>query len=93
MSDAHHKRPSAPAAVARQAGPGPLQRYLPIVGWLPHYQPKWLAADVAAALSVWALLVPQGLAYASVAGVPVQYGLYTAFAALVAYAVFGTRGR
>ena len=90
MSDAHDKRPSAPAAVARQAGPGRLQRYLPIVGWLRHYQPKWLAADVAAALSVWALLVPQGLAYASVAGVPVQYGLYTAFAALVAYAVFGT---
>jgi SulP family sulfate permease len=60
------------------------------VGWLAHYQPKWLAADVATALSVWALLVPHELAYARVAGVPVQYGLYTAFAALVAYAVFGT---
>jgi MFS superfamily sulfate permease-like transporter len=54
------------------------------VGWLAHYQPKWLAADVATALSVWALLVPHELAYARVAGVPVQYGLYTAFAALVA---------
>jgi SulP family sulfate permease len=49
-----------------------------------------LAADFAAGLSVWALLVPQGLAYATVAGVPVQYGLYTAFAALIAYAIFGT---
>jgi high affinity sulfate transporter 1 len=39
---------------------------------------------------VWALLVPQSLAYASLAGVPVQYGLYTAFAALVLYAPFGT---
>jgi high affinity sulfate transporter 1 len=43
-----------------------------------------------AGLSVWALLVPSALAYSSVAGVPVQYGLYTAFAALLAYAVFGT---
>jgi hypothetical protein len=75
MSDAHHQRPSASAAVARQARPGPLQRYLPILQWLPHYQPKWLAADVAAALSVWgALLVPQGLAYATVAEVPVRTG-------------------
>jgi high affinity sulfate transporter 1 len=39
---------------------------------------------------VWALLVPQSIAYAAVAGVPVQYGLYTAFAALVAYSLFGT---
>ena len=43
-----------------------------------------------AGLSVWALLVPQSLAYATLAGVPVQYGLYTAFAALVAYPIFGT---
>jgi high affinity sulfate transporter 1 len=43
-----------------------------------------------AGLSVWALLVPSALAYASVAGVPVQYGLYAAFAGLLAYAIFGT---
>ena len=49
-----------------------------------------LKADAVAALSVWALLVPKGLAYATIAGVPVQYGLYTAFAALIAYAIFGT---
>ena len=47
--------------------------------------------DGVAALSVWALLIPQALAYATIAGVPVQYGLYTAFAALIAYAIFGTR--
>ena len=78
------------APPADRAKPGPLRRYLPILDWLPHYQPRWLAADFAAGLSVWALLVPQGLAYATVAGVPVQYGLYTAFAVLIAYAVFGT---
>ncbi len=67
-----------------------LRRYLPILGWLPHYDRRWLAADALAGLSVWALLVPQSLAYATLAGVPVQYGLYTAFAALVAYPLFGT---
>src|SRR4051812_6828431 len=69
---------------------GLLHRYLPIVGWLPHYDRKWLAGDAVAGLSVWALLVPQSLAYATLAGVPVQYGLYTAFVALLVYPVFGT---
>jgi sulfate permease, SulP family len=66
------------------------ERVLPILSWLPRYEKSWLAADALAALSVWALLVPQGLAYATIAGVPVEYGLYTALAALVAYALFGT---
>ena len=48
------------------------------------------AADAVAGLSVWALLVPQSLAYATLVGVPVQYGLYTAFAALMRYPIFGT---
>ena len=67
-----------------------MRRYLPIFGWLPAYQRAWLAGDALAGLSVWALLVPQSLAYATLAGVPVQYGLYTAFAALLAYPLFGT---
>jgi SulP family sulfate permease len=70
--------------------PSGIARYLPILRWLPGYPREWLGVDVVAALSVWALLVPSALAYASVAGVPVQYGLYTAFAALIGYAVFGT---
>jgi sulfate permease, SulP family len=67
-----------------------LRRYVPIIGWLPSYDRGLLSGDAIAGISVWALLVPQSLAYASLAGVPAQYGLYTAFAALVAYAVFGT---
>jgi SulP family sulfate permease len=70
--------------------PGLLRRYLPVLDWLPGYERRSLKADAVAGLSVWALLVPQSLAYATLAGVPVQYGLYTAFAALVAYAIFGT---
>lgn len=65
-------------------------RYIPILAWLPGYEAKWLSADFLAGLSVWALLVPQGIAYSSIAGVPPQYGLYTALGALVGYAVFGT---
>ena len=67
-----------------------MRRFFPILAWLPGYEPAWLRDDGVAAISVWALLVPQALAYATIAGVPVQYGLYTAFAALIAYAVFGT---
>ena len=67
-----------------------MKRWLPILSWLPGYRGDLLRADAVAAVSVWALLVPQSLAYATLAGVPVQYGLYTAFAALLAYSVFGT---
>ena len=42
-----------------------LNKYFPILDWLPHYKPEWLRFDLIAALSVWALLVPQGIAYSS----------------------------
>jgi SulP family sulfate permease len=70
-----------------------LKAYLPILAWLPHYKPEWLRFDIIAALSVWALLVPQGIAYAGIAGVPAEYGLYSALGALVGYALFGTAGQ
>ncbi|HEX5859389.1 MAG TPA: sulfate permease [Microbacterium sp.] len=84
---------SSPGAVSSRddaAKPGLAHRIFPILGWLPTYQRGWLAGDAVAGLSVWALLVPQCLAYATLAGVPVEYGLYTAFAALLAYPIFGT---
>lgn len=67
-----------------------LASVLPILGWLPQYKASWLSADLVAGLSVWALLVPQGIAYSSIAGVPPQFGLYTALGALIGYALFGT---
>jgi SulP family sulfate permease len=70
--------------------PGFWHRHVPITTWLPAYEKKWLSGDVVAALTVWALLVPEALAYAGIAGVPVQYGLYAAPFALLAYAVFGS---
>jgi sulfate permease, SulP family len=62
----------------------------PILTWLPEYDRRWLSKDAIAAASVWALLVPQGVAYASVAGVPPQYGLYAAMFGVLLYAVFGS---
>lgn len=70
-----------------------LARYFTILAWLPHYKSEWLRFDIIAALSVWALLVPQGIAYSSIAGVPAQYGLYAALGALLGYALFGTSGQ
>jgi len=61
---------------------GGIGRFLPIVGWLPNYDRSWLKNDIIAGLSVWALMVPTSLGYATISGVPVQYGLYAAAAVL-----------
>jgi len=63
---------------------------IPILTWLPGYDRQWLSKDAIAAASVWALLVPQGVAYASIVGVPPQYGLYAAMFGLLLYAVLGS---
>ncbi|TAH49054.1 MAG: sulfate permease [Chloroflexota bacterium] len=64
--------------------------YLPILEWLPKYDRGWLRGDVLAAATVWALVVPQAIAYAQIAGLPPQAGLFATFAALIGYALFGT---
>lgn len=67
-----------------------LYRYLPIAEWLPAYRREWLSGDFAGGLTTWALTIPAAMAFAGIAGVPVQYGLYAACLAPLAYAVFGT---
>jgi len=64
-------------------------KYVPILDWLPKYQRKWLRPDAITAIVIWAVLVPQAIAYASLAGVPPQAGLYAAAAGLLFYAIFG----
>ena len=67
-----------------------MQRWFPIGAWLKGYSWRRSAtADLIAAVSVAALLIPESMGYASVAGVPVQIGLYAAPLALVMYAMFG----
>ena len=62
---------------------------LPGVRAMIGYQRRWLGADVSAGLVLTTLLVPQGMAYAELAGLPAVTGLYTTVLALAAYAVFG----
>jgi SulP family sulfate permease len=71
------------------ARPG-IARWAPGVALLGSYEREWLRPDGLAALSVWALLIPQGLAYAQLAGMPPVTGLYVGMIAMLAYGLFGT---
>jgi high affinity sulfate transporter 1 len=61
-----------------------------IPAWLRRYDRKWLPADAMVGLTIWALMVPQAIAYAGIAGVPVQNGLYVMPLAVVGYALLGS---
>src|SRR5512147_2491814 len=67
-----------------------LTRFIPILSWLPHYDRSWLTLDVIAGLTLWGLVVPESMAYAGIAGLPPQAGLYTLIVSLLVYAVVGT---
>ncbi|RJP35215.1 MAG: SulP family inorganic anion transporter [Actinobacteria bacterium] len=67
-----------------------LKGLLPVFAWLPAYRRRWLVGDITAGITTWAATVPIAMAFAGIAGVPVQYGLYAACLSLIAYAVFGT---
>jgi len=68
----------------------PIKRLLPVLGWLRGYRRAWLLPDVLAGLAVWAVMVPEGMAYAGIVGVPPIMGLYTIVPPLIAYALLGT---
>lgn len=65
-----------------------IEKLLP--GWWRAYRSGWLRADVVAGLIVAAIVIPKALAYATIAGLPVQAGLYTAMVPMAIYAFFGT---
>jgi len=68
---------------------GSVSRIIPGVAVLRSYRAGWLRSDVMAGLILTALLVPQGMAYAELAGLPPITGLYTSILCLAGYAVFG----
>jgi sulfate permease, SulP family len=70
--------------------PSGVRRYVPILAWLPDYDRRNLRFDAIAGATIWGLLVPEMIAYAGLAGLPPQAGLYTLLVTLAAYAVFGT---
>ncbi|XP_056361596.1 sodium-independent sulfate anion transporter isoform X1 [Oenanthe melanoleuca] len=63
---------------------------LPILRWLPRYSRAWLPLDLLAGLAVGLTTVPQALAYAELAGLPLQYGLYSSFMGCFVYCLLGT---
>ena len=79
---------TAPAAAAPSRAAG-LARYVPGLALLRSYQKDWLRADLVAGMVLAAILVPQGMAYAELAGLPTVTGLYTTIACLVGYAILG----
>ena len=67
-----------------------LTRFVPIVGWARRYDRADLRPDLAAGLTIGAMLVPQGMAYALLAGLPPEIGLYASIVPVLVYALFGT---
>ena len=67
-----------------------LKSLFPIFEWLPNYQKKNLKGDITAGITVGIMLIPQGMAYAMLAGLPPIYGLYAAIVPQFIYAIMGT---
>ena len=67
-----------------------IKKLLPIVDWLPGYSKSDFYQDLPAGITVGIMLVPQGMAYALIAGLPLVYGLYASLVPQVIYALTGT---
>jgi SulP family sulfate permease len=63
---------------------------IPSIQWLRSYTKEWLRPDIFAGLTAAAVVIPKAMAYATIAGLPVQVGLYTVFVPMVIYALLGT---
>jgi len=70
--------------------PDDLERALPIVEWVREYDAEWLRTDLIAGLTVGAAVVPEGMAYATLAGLPLETGLYASLVAVVVYLFMGS---
>lgn len=67
-----------------------IKKVIPILEWLPNYNISLLKGDLVAGITVGIVLIPQGIAYALIAGLPPIYGLYCALVPQVMYAIFGS---
>ncbi len=63
---------------------------VPAIGWIARYRRGWLGADIVAGLTAAAVVIPKAMAYAAIAGLPLQVGLYTAFIPPLVYVPLGT---
>ncbi|TNE66984.1 MAG: solute carrier 26 family protein [Bacteroidetes bacterium] len=67
-----------------------IKQYIPAFDWLPNYKREWLSGDLSAGLTVGVMLIPQGMAYSMLAGLPPIHGLYAVTIPLIIYALLGT---
>ncbi|HTO72741.1 MAG TPA: SulP family inorganic anion transporter [Gemmatimonadales bacterium] len=65
-------------------------RRLPLLDWLPGYQKAWIRHDVVAGLTAAAIVIPKAMAFATIAGLPIEVGLYTSLIPMVIYAILGS---
>jgi SulP family sulfate permease len=79
--------------LALVAAPSGIKKRIPILDWLSLYQIAWLRRDLIAGLIAAAVVIPQAMAYATIAGLPVQVGLYVALTPMLVYALLGTSRR
>lgn len=63
---------------------------LPVAQWLPHYHPRWIIQDVIAGITLGVMFIPQGLAYAKIATIPIEHGLYSCWVPSALYFFLGT---
>ena len=70
-----------------------MKKFLPILNWLPNYDKSFLRDDIIGGITVGIVLIPQGIAYALIAGLPPIYGLYSALLPQIMYLLFGTSQR
>ncbi len=67
-----------------------ISNFIPAFGWVKNYHREWLKGDISAGLTVGVMLIPQGMAYAMLAGLPPIHGLYAVTLPLAIYAILGT---
>ena len=67
-----------------------MRRFFPFLSWLPSYNKRYFTEDAIAGLTVGIVLIPQGMAYAMIAGLPPVYGLYASVMPLLVYSLLGT---
>ncbi|KAI9019543.1 sulfate transporter family-domain-containing protein [Phycomyces nitens] len=67
-----------------------IRQLFPIVNWLPRYNWIWLSGDLVCAITVGTIVVPQSMAYAKIANLPPQFGLYSSFVGVMIYPLLGT---
>lgn len=79
-----------PPMVSDRRSSSPWHRYLPVLQWLPEYRPAYLVGDLTAGIIVASLLVPQSMAYALLAGLPPQVGLYASITPPLLYGLLGS---